>query len=189
MNKALGKRDIIAEDLGFLTPSVRKLLKDTGYPGMKVLEFAFDSRDSGSDYLPHCYTPHCVVYTGTHDNDTIQGWMATADRKDVNYAKEYLRLTKREGYHWGMMRSAWASAADLAVMQMQDSAGPGQRGQDERALHRGHQLEVESAARQLWAQAGQAAAPRDEGISAPAEETSSKVKQRRENSRRCFCFF
>lgn len=125
VNKALGKRDIIAEDLGFLTPSVRKLLKDTGYPGMKVLEFAFDSRDTGSDYLPHCYTPHCVVYTGTHDNDTIQGWMATADRKDVNYAKEYLRLTKREGYHWGMMRSAWASAADLAVMQMQDLLGLG----------------------------------------------------------------
>ena len=125
VNKALGKRDIIAEDLGFLTPSVRKLLKDTGYPGMKVLEFAFDSRDTGSDYLPHCYTPHSVVYTGTHDNDTIQGWMATADRKDVNYAKEYLRLTKREGYHWGMMRSAWASAADLAVMQMQDLLGLG----------------------------------------------------------------
>lgn len=125
VNKALGKKDIIAEDLGFLTDSVRTLLKKTGYPGMKVLEFAFDSRDSGSDYLPHCYTPHCVVYAGTHDNDTIQGWMATAPRKDVSFAKDYLRLTKREGYHWGMMRAAWASAADLAVMQMQDVLGLG----------------------------------------------------------------
>ncbi len=125
VNKALGEKDIIAEDLGFLTPSVHKLLKDSGYPGMKVLEFAFDSRDTGSDYLPHCYSPHCVVYAGTHDNDTIQGWMASAPKKDVSFAKAYLRLSKREGYHWGMMRSAWASPADLAVMQFQDLLGLG----------------------------------------------------------------
>ena len=125
VNKQLGRQNIIAEDLGFLTPSVRKLLRDTGYPGMKVLEFAFDSRDTGSDYLPHCYSPHCVVYTGTHDNDTIQGWMASAPKKDVSFAKEYLRLSAREGYHWGMMRSAWASPAGLAVMQAQDLLGLG----------------------------------------------------------------
>ena len=122
---ALGEKDIIAEDLGFLTDSVRQLLKDTDYPGMKVLEFAFDSRDAGNDYLPHCYTPHCIVYVGTHDNDTIQGWIATAPADDVAYAKEYLRLTEEEGYHWGMMRAAWASVADLAVMQMQDLLGLG----------------------------------------------------------------
>ena len=125
VNKALGKKDIIAEDLGFLTPSVRKLLKDSGYPGMKILEFAFDSRGGESDYLPHRYPTHCVVYTGTHDNDTIMGWMASAPKKDVSYAKAYLRLSKREGYHWGMMRSAWASVADLAVMQFQDLLGLG----------------------------------------------------------------
>ena len=125
VNRALGKRDIIAEDLGFLTPSVRRLLRQSGYPGMKVLEFAFDDREKGSDYLPHRYTPRCVVYTGTHDNDTILGWMASAPRKTAAYAKEYLRLSRREGYHWGMMRSAWASAADLAVMQMQDVLGLG----------------------------------------------------------------
>ena len=125
VNKALGKKDIIAEDLGFLTPSVRRLLKDSGYPGMKVLEFAFDTRDGDSDYLPHNYPAHCVVYTGTHDNDTIQGWMASAPRKGVSFAKAYLRLSKREGYHWGMMRSAWASPADLAVMQFQDLLGLG----------------------------------------------------------------
>ena len=122
---ALGPRDIIAEDLGFLTDSVRQLLQDMGYPGMKVLEFAFDSRDAGSDYLPHCYPPHCVAYTGTHDNDTIQGWMASAPKKDVSFAKAYLRLNSREGYHWGMMRAAWASPADLAVMQAQDLLGLG----------------------------------------------------------------
>ena len=125
VNKALGKKDIIAEDLGFLTPSVRKLLKESGYPGMKILEFAFDSRDADSDYLPHRYPTHCVVYTGTHDNDTIQGWMASAPKKGISFAKAYLRLSKREGYHWGMMRSAWASPADLAVMQFQDLLGLG----------------------------------------------------------------
>ena len=125
VNKALGKRDIIAEDLGFLTPSVKKLLRATGYPGMKVLEFAFDSRDTGSDYLPHCYSPKCVVYVGTHDNDTIQGWMKSAPKKSVAYAKAYLRLSRREGWHWGMMRAAWASPADLAVMQFQDVLGLG----------------------------------------------------------------
>ena len=125
VNRTQGKKDIVAEDLGFLTPSVRRLLKGTGYPGMKVLEFAFDSRESGSDYLPHCYGPHCVVYPGTHDNDTIQGWMATAPRKSVAFAREYLRLSRREGYHWGMMRAAWASPADLAVVQMQDLLGLG----------------------------------------------------------------
>ena len=125
VNKTLGKKDIIAEDLGFLTPSVHKLLKDSGYPGMKILEFAFGSRDVESDYLPHRYPSHCVVYAGTHDNDTIQGWMASAPKKEVSYAKSYLRLTKREGYHWGMMRSAWASPADLAVTQFQDLLGLG----------------------------------------------------------------
>ena len=125
VNAALGEKEIIAEDLGFLTDTVRRLLAETGYPGMKVLEFAFDSRDTGSDYLPHCYPRHCVVYAGTHDNDTIQGWMANAPAKDVEYAKEYLRLTQEEGWHWGMMRSAWASCADLAVMQLQDVLGLG----------------------------------------------------------------
>ena len=125
INKKLGKRDIIAEDLGFLTPSVRELLRRTGYPGMKILEFAFDSRDNGSDYLPHRYPAHCVAYTGTHDNDTILGWMAAAPKKDVAFAKAYLRLNSREGYHWGMMRGAWASPADLAVMQAQDLLGLG----------------------------------------------------------------
>ena len=126
VNSTLGRREFIAEDLGFMTDSVLSLLEYTGYPGMKVLEFAFDSRDTaGSSYLPHKYPTGCVVYTGTHDNDTICGWMATAPEADVAYAKRYLRLNRREGYNWGMMRAAWASVAGLAIMQAQDLLGLG----------------------------------------------------------------
>ena len=126
VERAIGRRGIIAEDLGFLTPSVRQLLRDSGFPGMKVLEFAFDSRDgSGSDYLPHNYTRHCVAYTGTHDNETILGWMASAPAADVAYAREYLRMDEEEGANWGMMRGIWSSAADTAIVQMQDLLGLG----------------------------------------------------------------
>ena len=125
VKREIGPKDIIAEDLGFLTPSVHRLVEETGYPGMKVLELGFDSRDAASEYLPHRCGTHCVMYTGTHDNDTIRGWLAGAPRADAAYAKAYLRLSAREGYHWGMMRAAWASAADLAVMQFQDLLGLG----------------------------------------------------------------
>ena len=125
MEAKLGRPRIIAEDLGFLTPTVHQLLADTGVPGMRVLQFAFDSRDSTSAYLPHCFIRHCVAYTGTHDNDTIQGWMATAPAESVRRAREYLRLNRREGYHWGMLRSLWASVADLTVVQAQDLLGLG----------------------------------------------------------------
>lgn len=121
VERAIGKQSIIAEDLGFLTPSVRQMLKDSGFPGMRVLEFAFDSRDgSGSDYLPHNFEKHCVAYTGTHDNETILGWMESAPAADVAYAKEYLRIDEREGANWTMMRGIWASVANTAVVQMQD---------------------------------------------------------------------
>ena len=123
---AVGRKHIIAEDLGFLTPSVHALREDSGYPGMKVLEFAFDSRDgSGSVYLPHNYPHNCVVYIGTHDNDTALGWLETAPADGVAYAKEYLRLSETEGLHWGMMRAIWASVADTAIVQMQDVLGLG----------------------------------------------------------------
>ena len=124
LEKKLGKLPIIVEDLGFLTPSVHKLLKDSGFPGMKVIQFAFDSREE-SDYLPHTYTNDCVVYTGTHDNDTVMGWIKTAPKASVKYAKEYLNLTKEEGYNWGMMRAAWSSVADMAIVPMQDILGLG----------------------------------------------------------------
>ena len=101
-----------------------KLVADSGFPGMKVIQFAFDSRE-GSNYLPHTYTEHCVVYTGTHDNDTLLGWMKTAPKESVKFAKEYLNLTKEEGYNWGMMRGAWSSVGELAVVPMQDLIGLG----------------------------------------------------------------
>ena len=124
VKKALGSPRIIAEDLGFLTDDVRKLLADCAYPGMKVLEFAFDSRDGG-DYRPHSYPFNCVAYTGTHDNEPVLGWFATADKADTDRAVRYLNLTQEEGYHWGMMRGVWASSADLAVVQAQDVLGLG----------------------------------------------------------------
>ena len=110
---------LIAEDLGFLTPEVLQLRHDSGFPGMKVLEFAFDSREP-SDYLPHTYCHNAVCYTGTHDNMTCRQWFDTAPAEAVAYAAEYMRLTEAEGYVWGMIRTAFSSAADLCVIQMQD---------------------------------------------------------------------
>ena len=126
LERQLGPRPIIAEDLGFLTPSVRQLLAETGYPGMKVLEFAFDSRDGGGrEYQPHNYPKNCVAYVGTHDNDTVQGWCKTADPGDVALALEYVHADPWEGVHWSMMRAIWMSGADLAIVQMQDLLGLG----------------------------------------------------------------
>lgn len=124
LKDVLGEVPIIAEDLGFMTPSVKKLLKDSGFPGMKILEFAFDSKDD-NDYLPHNYTSNSVCYTGTHDNDTIMGWLRTASKQDVEYAKTYCGLNKAEGYNWGFIRTAYASVSDYAIIQMQDILGLG----------------------------------------------------------------
>ena len=93
---------------------------------MKVLQFAFDSRDGGGSlYQPHNYTPHCVAYVGTHDNDTALGWLRTADAGDVALAREYLHLDAVEGEGWGMMRAIWSSVADLSIVTMQDVLGLG----------------------------------------------------------------
>ena len=100
IKKKLGEPRIIAEDLGFLTDDVNALLRKCGYPGMKVLEFGFDSRDGG-DYRPPRLPgeQHCPML-GTHDNEPVNGWMATAAPEDVARAVRYLNLTKQEGYHW-----------------------------------------------------------------------------------------
>lgn len=124
MKERIGEKEIIAEDLGFLTDSVRSMVRDSGYPGMKVLQFAFDSRED-SDYLPYHYSADCVVYTGTHDNDTILGWVEHAPQGDVDFAKRYLRLTEEEGYHWGMMRGALESVGAMVILTMQDILGLG----------------------------------------------------------------
>jgi len=114
----------IAEDLGYLTPEVHKLLSDSGLPGMKVLEFAFDSREPG-EYLPHTYPRNCVCYPGTHDNATLMGWKEEADPTDIVMARKYLGLNEGEGFHWGILRGGMSSVADLFVAQMQDYLGLG----------------------------------------------------------------
>ena len=109
----------IAEDLGYPSPEVAQLLHDSGFPGMKVLEFAFDSRDE-SNYLPHTYQNNCICYTGTHDNDTVAGWRKTANKDDLKKAEKYLGLNEKEGFVRGMIRGGMESVADLFIAQMQD---------------------------------------------------------------------
>lgn len=124
MKKELGEKKVIAEDLGFLTESVMKLVEKCGYPGMKILQFAFDSREE-SDYLPHNYVRNCVVYTGTHDNDTTVGWFEVLNKKDKAFAKRYLHITSEEEVEWEFIRAALASVADTAIIPMQDYLGLG----------------------------------------------------------------
>ena len=119
VKEALPKLQIIAEDLGFLTQEVLQLRDESGFPGMKVLEFAFDSREP-SDYLPHKYIQNSVCYTGTHDNMTMRQWLETAPEEAVAYATEYMRLNEEEGLVWGVIRTAFGSVSDLCIIQMQD---------------------------------------------------------------------
>ncbi len=116
VEKSLGKLPIIAEDLGFLTEDVHKLLAASGFPGMKVLEFAFDPREE-SNYLPYTYTKNSVVYTGTHDNSTISGWLESSEADTVNFCKKFINS---EDVVWGMIKTAMASVSDTAIIQMQD---------------------------------------------------------------------
>ena len=124
IRQALPDLDFIAEDLGFVTPEVRQLQLFSGYPGMKVLEFAFDSREE-SEYLPHLYPVDSVCYTGTHDNVTLQQWFDEAIPEDIAYARAYLGLNREEGYVQGMIRGAMSSVSRLCVVQMQDYLGLG----------------------------------------------------------------
>ena len=119
VKRELPTLQMIAEDLGFLTQEVLDLRDDSGLPGMKVLEFAFDSREP-SDYLPHSYIQNTVCYTGTHDNMTLRQWFETAPADAVAYAAEYMGLTQREGFVWGAIRTALGCVSDLCVIPMQD---------------------------------------------------------------------
>ena len=119
MKRKLGKKRVIAENLGFLTDSVVKLLEDTGYPGMKVLQFAFDANGE-SIYLPHNYDHNCVVYTGTHDNETTAGWITTRTEQDRDFLERYLNRKSDEDLCWELIRTAVASVADIAIIPMQD---------------------------------------------------------------------
>lgn len=114
---------IIAEDLGYLTPQVKELLEGSGYPGMKVLQFAFDRREAG-DYLPHNYLHNSVVYTGTHDNTTTAAWETEAHPEDVERARAYLHAAD-EPLVESFIRAAMASVSNTAIVPMQDWLGLG----------------------------------------------------------------
>ena len=120
--KTLGKCSFIAEDLGFLTEEVLQMVKDSGFPGMKVLEFGFDSGPSCS-YLPHTFEKNCVVYTGTHDNDTVVGWYDSLDSKSRSFLESYMGHPFTGS--WDLVRMALASVAELAVIPIQDYLGLG----------------------------------------------------------------
>lgn len=124
LKEKLGKMDVIAEDLGFLTPSVLRLVKKTGYPGMKVLQFGFDP-EGDSTYLPHHYPENCIVYSGTHDNDTSIGCYKTMRRKEKAFAKQYLNITNAGQVNWAFIRTALASNGNTAIITMQDYLGLG----------------------------------------------------------------
>ena len=119
LERKLGTLNVIAEDLGILTDEVHRLREATGFPGMKILQFAFDP-DSESTYLPHNCSGNCVVYSGTHDNDTALGWFDHLDEKEQEFVCRYLNIKGREEISWALIRSAWSTSAPLAVVQMQD---------------------------------------------------------------------
>ena len=110
--------DFIAEDLGYQTPEVEQLLKDSGFPGMKVLEFAFYGENG--DYLPHNHTPNSICYIGTHDNLTLVQWLEEESEETVEKAVKYLALTKAEGYVRGFLRAGMGSVARIFIAQLQD---------------------------------------------------------------------
>ena len=127
MKEKLGKKDIIAEDLGYLTKSVLKLVKRTGYPGMKVLQFAFES-GADNTYLPHQYTANSVVYTGTHDNNTIRGWYNSLGKKERQFVRKYANIRSSRTAAWDLIRLAFGSVADTAIIPIQDYLDIGSEG-------------------------------------------------------------
>lgn len=122
IKEKLGEVEIIAEDLGVLTDSVRQLLKDTNYPGMKILQFAFDS-DGSNEYLTHNYDRNCVVYTGTHDNSTICGWYKTINKESKNMTDNYINKSKDSEINWDLICLAMRSVANTCIIPAQDYLG------------------------------------------------------------------
>lgn len=114
----LGDLPIIAEDLGEINPEVYVVRDQFDLPGMKILQFAFDD-DLENDFLPHHFPTNCIVYTGTHDNDTNLGWWEDADEQEKEFAREYLRVTG-EDISWDLIRTAWESKANVAITPLQD---------------------------------------------------------------------
>jgi 4-alpha-glucanotransferase len=129
---ALGSLPLVAEDLGFITTEVDELRAAAGLPGMKILQFAFEEADS--PHLPHNYEPASVVYTGTHDNDTARGWFDNASDVEKAHARSYLGCGADE-IQWGMIRTAYTSVSDMAIVPLQDILGVGSEGRMNRPGH------------------------------------------------------
>ncbi len=133
----LGEVAIFAEDLGVITPDVEQLRDEFGFPGMRILQFAFGG-DSHNHDLPHNYIRNCVAYTGTHDNDTTVGWYnsqagagSTRDASEIGREHDYcLKYLESDGseIHWDFIRAVWASVADTAITPMPDLLGIGTEG-------------------------------------------------------------
>ncbi len=127
LRECLGEQKVIAEDLGYMTDTVRELVKESGFPGMKVFEFAFDSRDSGSanDYLPHNYIENCVAYTGTHDNETLTGWFQSIDDKEREMARKYVCAedVDEDKIYWRFICEVLKSHAAMCIVPLQDYLG------------------------------------------------------------------
>jgi 4-alpha-glucanotransferase len=127
LRDALGTLPVIAEDLGYMTREVDAFRDRSGFPGMKVLQFAFNP-DASSDYLPHNLVEDAVLYIGTHDNDTVAAWIAHADPRELSFAKQYLGLSEEEGYIRGMLRGAATAVCQTVIFQMQDLLALGDEG-------------------------------------------------------------
>ena len=127
LRNALGERGVIAEDLGLMTEGVRRLVKDSGFPNMKVLQFAFDKEDigGGNDYLPHNYNQNCVVYTGTHDNETISGWFLGLGKEDRDFVRDYMgdQDTAIKWMYKKLIAMAMRSTANMCIIPAQDWLG------------------------------------------------------------------
>ncbi len=128
VNKELEGYPIIAEDLGFLTEDVTELLRDSGYPGMHIMEFAFAEGDYSNASLPHNLPTHCVCYTGTHDNHTVGGWLETLTEGDIKHTKDYMNIGEDEDFIDSFIKMTLGTVAETVIIPMQDWLGLGAEG-------------------------------------------------------------
>ena len=145
IEERLGKLNIIAEDLGFLTESVLQMLSDSGFPGMKVVQFAFDP-NGGSTYLPHNYPENSVVYTGTHDNDTTRGWYHSTDKATRDFAKEYMNAQRldEDDLAWDFIRLCNEQHGESLCDTNAGLIEPGWQGENQRTVYTWRKLDLEN---------------------------------------------
>ena len=115
----LGDLNIVAEDLGIITPDVEELRDMFKLPGMKILQFAFDTGED-HNFLPHTYDKNCLVYTGTHDNNTSRGWFEESDEKDKLKLRDYFFNVDEHNISWSLIKLAWSTVANVAIAPLQD---------------------------------------------------------------------